>query len=149
MKKLKLNKNQKELRKRIIEISYKNKLSHIGSCLNTIDLIDGVYEIKSKKDKFVLSSGHAAVAWYVVLEKYLGKKIYDNIICFHPDKPTNNEISVSSGSLGQGLPIAVGMALSDRKRHIYCLISDGECSEGSIWESLRIIEDNMINNLIV
>jgi len=65
----------------------------------------------------------------------------------HPDRNSAIGIDVSTGSLGQGLPIALGMALSDKKKNVYCLISDGECAEGSIWEALRIAHDNKINNL--
>lgn len=149
MKTIKFTKNQKDLRKRIIDISYKNRLSHIGSCLNVVDLIDSVYERKRKDDVFVLSAGHSAVAWYAVMEKYTGIVKYDKIDCIHPDRLTNKDVHVSTGSLGQGLPIALGIALSNRKRMVYCLISDGESNEGSIWESLRIVVDNSISNLVV
>jgi transketolase len=149
MKTLVLNQNQKLLRRRIIEISFKNNLSHIGSCLNVIDLVDGVYSHKKKDDLFVLSAGHSAVSWYAVLEKFNPGVKFDNIICIHPDKLSNDLISVSTGSLGQGLPIAVGMALADKDIEVYCLISDGECAEGSIWESLRVISENSITNLTV
>jgi transketolase len=149
MNNLKLNKNQKLLRKRIIDISYKNKLSHIGSCLNSVDLIDGVYAVKKKNDVFILSSGHSAVAWYAVLEKYSKKIIYDKIECIHPDRILDKNISVSTGSLGQGLPIAVGIALAKPENEVFCLISDGESAEGSVWESLRIISDKKIKNIKV
>lgn len=149
MKTLVLNQNQKLLRKRIIDISFKNKLSHIGSCLNVIDLIDGVYSHKRDNDLFILSAGHSAVSWYVVLEKFNSKIKFDHITCIHPDKLSNDLISASTGSLGQGLPIAVGMALADKTAQVYCLISDGECAEGSIWESLRIIGEKSITNLTV
>lgn len=149
MKSLILNQNQKQLRKRIIDISFKNNLSHIGSCLNVIDLIDGIYSHKRNNDLFVLSAGHSAIAWYVVLEKFNPKVKFDYINCIHPDKLTNDLVSVSTGSLGQGLPISVGMALADKDIHVYCLISDGECAEGSIWESLRILGERAITNLTV
>src|SRR2546427_251920 len=60
----------KDLKKRIIEISYKNKLSHIGSCLTAVDIIDEIYAIKKPNEKFILSSGHAGLALYCVIEKY-------------------------------------------------------------------------------
>jgi len=65
----------------------------------------------------------------------------------HPDMNPRFGIDVSTGSLGQGLPIAVGMALADRTRNVYCLVSDGECTEGSIWEALRLVVEQKINNL--
>jgi len=148
MDKFTFDTNQKLLRKRLLEISYLRKQSHLGSCLTSIDLIDAVYQIKNKNDIFVLSCGHAAFAWYVVLEKYGFLKEKDLMkFNVHPDRNPSLGIEVSAGSLGQGLPIAVGMALADSSRNIYCLVSDGECAEGSIWESLRIISDKKINNL--
>jgi transketolase len=142
------NENQKKLRKRLIEILYNSHSSHIGSCLTAIDLIDLVYSIKKKEERFVLSNGHSALALYVVLEKngYI-KDIESEHLNIHPDRNTNIGIEVSTGSLGLGLPIATGMALADRNKLVYCLISDGECAEGSIWESLRIIYEQRIVNL--
>ena len=64
----------------------------------------------------------------------------------HPDRSLEKGIKVSTGSLGQGFPIALGMAIADPKRNIYCMISDGECAEGSIWESLRILVDQKVKN---
>lgn len=143
-----LSKEQKDTRRRILEISYKSKLSHIGSCLTAIDLIDAIYKVKLKDEKFVLSNGHAAVAWYVVLERNgLLKKDQTEKLHIHPDRNPDFGIDVSSGSLGQGLPIALGIALSNKKKNVYCIISDGEATEGSIWESLRIFQDKKIYNL--
>lgn len=147
MKKILLNDDQKSLRRRIIELSFKNGLSHIGSCLNSIDLIDEIYMHKKEEEIFVLSSGHSAVALYCVLEKHNPEITFDKIACIHPDRSINNKISVSTGSLGQGLPISIGLALSDKSKNVYCMISDGECAEGSIWESLRIISEKHITNL--
>ncbi len=139
----------KDLKKRILSLSYKYKLSHIGSCLTAVDIIDEIYATKKKDEKFVLSCGHAGLALYVVIEKYEGidaEKIW-NHHGTHPDRCKECHIYCSSGSLGHGLPIAVGMALADRKKDVYCLISDGECSEGIIWEALRIAEEQKLGNL--
>lgn len=145
---MKLTKNQKLLRCKLLEIINDVHTSHIGSCLSIIDIVDSVYQIKAKNEKFILSNGHAAASLYVVLEKY---KYLDkaNLVDYnvHPDRDENKGIDLSTGSLGQGLPIAVGMALANRKKNVYCLISDGECAEGSIWEALRIIYDQKITNL--
>ncbi|MBI3485943.1 hypothetical protein HY025_03260 [Candidatus Daviesbacteria bacterium] len=149
MKKL-LTKDQKKLRRRILDITFQAKTAHLGSCLSVIDILDSIYKIKKKQEKFVLSNGHAAVGLYVVLEKYgflknpsLGK------LKVHPHRDEKKGIDVSTGSLGQGLPIGVGMALADRKNRVYCVISDGECSEGSIWEAFRIAVEQKLENLIV
>ncbi len=146
----KLTPNQKKLRQRILEISYEAKTSHIGSCLSVIDLIDGIYSVKAKNDRFILSSGHAAVSLYVVLEKNGIIKVA-NLEKFHihPDRSLKFGIDVSTGSLGQGLPIAAGMAFADRGKNIYTIISDGECTEGSIWETLRVAYDLHLNNLFI
>jgi transketolase len=144
----KMNDNYKQT---ILEVSYKNQLTHVGSCLTAADIIDKVYQMKQKGDKVVLSSGHAGLALYSVIEKYEGidaEGIY-NHHGVHPDRCDKCHIDCSSGSLGQGLPIAVGMALGDPKHNVYCVTSDGEWAEGSMWEALRIASDKLIGNLII
>src|SRR3990167_54021 len=147
----------KELKKRILKISYEKKLSHLGSVLTAVDIIDEIFKIKKPDEKFVLSSGHAALALYVVLEKYL-KNTVDTCVSHraeylfdkhgvHPNR--DRHIDCSTGSLGHGIGIAVGMALADRSRNVYCLISDGECAEGSVWEALRIAKEQNLTNLQV
>jgi transketolase len=141
------------LEQRILDISYEKKLSHIGSCLTAVNIIRDIYKIRKPDEPFVLSSGHAALALYVVLEDYfkvpgMAEYLFDKH-GVHPNRDLKDGIYASSGSLGHGLGIAVGMALSDRSRNVYCLISDGECAEGSIWESLRIARDQKLTNLKV
>ncbi len=144
-----LTTEQKVLRKRILELSHKSQLSHLGSCLTAIDLIDAVYAVKQKEEKFVLSNGHAGIALYVVLEKhgYLKNLHKQKHLSVHPDRDIKKGIHVSTGSLGQGLPIALGMALADRRKNVYCMISDGECEEGSIWEALKVAWKHKVTNL--
>lgn len=146
----KLTPGQKYLRRRILEVSHEVHMSHIGSCLSAIDLINAVYALKKKDERFILSNGHAGVALYAVLEK---KGILDKPtlkkLHVHPDRNSELGIDVSTGSLGQGLPIAVGMALGNRKKRVFVLISDGECAEGSIWEALRIAEEEKLSNLYI
>lgn len=145
---MKLTQNQKQIRKKLLTIINDVHTSHIGSCLSVIDIIDGIYRNKAKDEKFVLSNGHAAAALYVILEKYKYLKNANLVdLNVHPDRDVSKGIDVSTGSLGQGLPIAIGMAIADRKKNVYCLISDGESAEGSIWESLRIVHDQKISNL--
>jgi transketolase N-terminal domain/subunit len=87
MKKMKFSSQQKETRRRIIELSYQLKISHLGSCLSAVDIIEAVYQAKKKEERFVLSGGHAAIALYVILEKY---KIMDSSVIrelhIHPDR---------------------------------------------------------------
>lgn len=146
----KLSHNQKALRRRILEISHPAHYSHLGSCLSSIDLIDAVYRYKRKDEIFVLSNGHAGIALYVVLEKYgfLNSETIQNLN-IHPDRNPSKGLYVSTGSLGQGLPIALGIALSNRKKKVYCMISDGECAEGSIWEAFRMASDLELENLVI
>lgn len=136
----------KDLQKRILQISYEQGLSHIGSCLTIVDIIDSIYGMKKKDEKFVLSCGHAHLAHLVVREKYEGYKI-GKIHDIHCN--TKDGCDVPTGSLGSGLPIAVGMALADRTKAVYCVISDGECFEGSIWESINIAAELQLKNLII
>jgi transketolase len=103
---------------------------------------------KKDHERFVLSSGHAGIALYVVLEErgLLAPSFIDDLN-IHPDRNQKIGIDVSTGSLGQGLPIALGMALADRNKNVYCLLSDGECSEGSVWEAFRVGIEQKISNL--
>ena len=143
-----LTKNQKQIRLKLLYYLYISHASHIGPSFSVIDLLDAIYFVKKRNEKFVLSNGHTAAALYIILEKY-GYLKHSNLsrLHIHPDRDFKYGIDVSTGSLGQGLPIAVGMALSDRNKNVYCLISDGECAEGSMWESFRLIHDLHIHNL--
>lgn len=138
-----------DLKKRILEIAYKNKLSHLGSYLSSVEIIDEIYSNKQKDDIFILSSGHAALALYVVLEKYEGKNAEELFKKHggHPHRDEEDGLYCSTGSLGTGITIAVGRAIVNPKRKVYVLISDGETAEGSIWESLRFIKENNIENI--
>lgn len=140
-----------QLEKRIIDISYKNKIGHLSSNLNAVNIIDNIYSIKNLNDIFILSSGHAGLALYTVLEKYEKKNAEDlyKKHGVHPHRDLENNIYCSTGSLGMGLTLACGYALADKTRNIYCLISDGESSEGSVWESLRFIYEAKLENLKV
>lgn len=144
-----LNREQKEIRRRILEISFQRNFSHLGSCLSSADLINAIYKVKKSNEKFVLSNGHAGIALYVILEKngFIKDPKILNSLNVHPDRNPKIGIDVSTGSLGQGLPIALGMALANKRQNVYCVISDGECAEGSIWETLRIAIDQKVTNL--
>lgn len=135
-------------RRRIIELSYEADTTHIGSALSSVDIIEAIYSVKKIDEKFVLSNGHAAAALYVVMEKYgLLSEPSIKDLGVHPDRNLDLGIEVSSGSLGQGFPIAVGMALANREKNVYCCVSDGECAEGSIWEAMRIASNEKLTNI--
>lgn len=140
-----------KLEKRCIELTYGHNMTHLGSVLTAVGLIDKIYLAKNKDDKFVLSSGHAFLAHAVVLEKN-GVGDADSLIerhGTHPNRDPLNKIWVSTGSLGQGLPIAVGMAVARPEIDIFVLVSDGELAEGSCWEALRIAGELRLENLKV
>ena len=139
------------LKKRIAEISYKYKLGHLGSYLSSIEIIDEIFSKMHKDDIFILSSGHASLAMYVCLEKYHGINAEELFIKHggHPHRDEENKIYCSTGSLGLGLTISLGRAVANPKRKVWVLISDGEAAEGSIWESLKTIVEESINNVEV
>jgi len=149
-------KTLEQLEKRVLDISYALKLSHIGSCLTALPIIQLIYRMRKLDEPFVLSSGHAGLALYVILEDFYSKEngFYgiNAVDLFHkhgvhPNRDLQNGIYFSGGSLGHGLPVAVGMALADRSKNVYCLISDGEIAEGSIWEALNIARNQKLTNL--
>jgi len=123
----------------ILECSFINHLAHLGSSLSCIDIIDVIYDLKKDEDRFILSNGHAAMAWYVILMKH-GLLTKSDILQLnnHPDRNPDLGIEVSTGSLGHGFAIAIGIALANRDNDVYCVLSDGECSEGIVWEAMRI-----------
>jgi transketolase len=139
----------KKLEKRIMDITYQEGLSHLSSTLSALPIIEEIYKEKKDDEIFILSNGHAGLALYVVLEDLYGidatMLLHKHGI--HPGKDLENKLYCSTGSLGSGLPIAVGHALADRTKNVYCMISDGEAAEGSIWESLRFIKESKLDNL--
>lgn len=135
--------------KRIIDITYQEKLSHLSSCLSAWPIIHEIYDLKKEDEVFILSNGHAGLALYCELEARYG---IDPVMLLHkhgihPGKDLENKLYCSTGSLGSGLPIAVGHALANRSKNVYCMISDGESAEGSIWESLRFARVQKLDNL--
>lgn len=139
------------LKNRILEISYKNKSSHISSCLTAVDIIDDIYKIKKSNEPFILSSGHAFLGLAVVLEAK-GIANAEELIekhGVHPTRDIENDIWYTTGSLGCGITAACGFALADRTRNVYCLISDGECAESDVFSSLQFAKNNKLDNLHV
>jgi transketolase len=138
----------KNLQLRTLDITHKKKLSHLSSTLPAVNILDYIYSKKLPQDKVVVSNGHCGLALYCVLEKFYNKDAEALLEKhgIHPNRDLSDEIFCSTGSLGLGLPIAVGLALG-ADYNVHCTISDGESCEGSIWESLRFVEDNKISNL--
>jgi len=137
------------MKKRLLELCYNNRLHHLSSYFTSIDIISDNYSEKKEDDIFILSAGHAVAALYVVLENKYGLDAQKLLETHgeHPKFSKEDRIYCSTGSLGMGLTVAVGYALANRDRDVYCLISDGEAAEGCIWESLAFCYIHKINNL--
>ena len=150
MNKLELEEEAKKRRKEILDLAVEYKLSHIASALSIVELTIFLYEyILTSDDKFILSKGHGCLSLYTALRhKGLNPKLSG-----HPDIDRIEGIECTTGSLGHGLPMAVGMALArkitNKPGRIFVLISDGECQEGTTWESLLIAAQHKLDNLVV
>ena len=124
--------------------------AHLGGSFSMIEILLTLYEVIIKKnDKFILSKAHASFPLCILLkEKGLNPKLTT-----HLELDKKNGIHCTTGSLGHGLPIATGMAfakkIKKRSGKIYVMISDGECQEGTTWESLLIAAKHKLDNLVV
>ena len=139
----------KKLYHRLLDICYHNKLHHLGSYFSCLHILDKIHGQMNKDDIFILSNGHAVVALYVILEKYYGLNAQELLNKYgeHPKRNELDKIFCSTGSLGMGITVAVGRAIANQNRNVYCMISDGECAEGSVWEALRFSNDHGVHNL--
>jgi transketolase len=160
-----------DLRKHIISMIYKAQSGHPGGSLSIVEFVTACYfkymNVDPKnprwenRDRFVLSKGHACPAQYSALAM---KGFFDievlntlreegSILQGHPDMKKCPGIDISTGSLGQGLSCAVGMALAakrdDKDYNVFCIIGDGESQEGMIWEGLGVANKYQLDNLIV
>ena len=140
------------IRKTIIHMAHKSKSPHVGSSLSCVDILTVLYfdvlrlEPWERRDIFILSKGHAAMALYStlavkgILDKNLldGYCLNNGTLPAHLDRFSIKGVEVSAGSLGHGFNIGLGMAYGFRKkgsgRKVYTIIGDGESQEGSIWE---------------
>ena len=160
------------LRKEIIKTAAEAKIPHIGSCLSCLDLLVYLYWEKlninpnqpfdKSRDRFLLSKGHGAPGLFQVLAErgFFNKKLLKefgkagSVFHEHPPKPGYIPgIEAATGSLGHGLPMAVGMALAEKinnlKFRTYAILSDGECNEGSIWEAALLASAQKLNKLTI
>ena len=141
----------KKLRNRILEVALRDGMGHIPSALSILHIIWYLHdEAMTPDDVFILSKGHGCMALYAVLEE---KKLmqWDSRLWGHPKR--GEAITASTGSLGHGMPMAVGMALAKKikgeKGRVFCLIGDGECNEGTIWESSLLANHHELDNLVI
>jgi len=150
------------LRKKVIDMVYDKKSGHIGGCFSMAELTSVLYEDYDigGKDKLILSKGHAVPIIYAVLHE-LGKISDEELNLFreidsplqgHPDKLRLPLVDATTGSLGQGLSIAIGHShgktLRGEDGTVFCVLGDGELQEGQVWESLMYYPKTELKNLI-
>jgi len=158
------------IRRRTIETSARARIPHLGSCLSCVELLTALYwqELRidpqspdsPDRDRFVLSKGHGAPVLFQVLAERgffsvewlsdFGKS--GSVFHEHPPKPGYIPgVEAATGSLGHGLPMALGMAIAERiqgrQTRCYALLSDGECNEGSIWEAAMLAAGQKVTHL--
>ncbi|HEY3453463.1 MAG TPA: transketolase [Bryobacteraceae bacterium] len=156
------------MRRIILNQSKRANVGHIGSCLCVVEILSALYSFvvmgsssnDPERDRFILSKGHAGLALYaaLVLKGWLSEEQLgtfcgeDTFLGVHPEAAIPG-VDFSTGSLGQGICIAVGAALAARlqgsKRRVFCLISDAECNEGSVWEAAMLAAQHRLSNLHV
>ena len=163
-----------DIRREIIEASHDvgRQGVHIGSALSAADILAVIYSdvlkydtsnpLSEERDFFVLSKGHAYIGYYAVLAKagfFSNEDIKTQFMTdggwlpVHPVKNLDKGIEFSGGSLGTGMPFAVGKAyalkLKGKQNKVYSLVGDGECDEGSIWEAFISASNLGLDNLTV
>lgn len=164
-----LEKISKDIRNDIVDMIYSAGSGHPGGSLSCVEILVALYHRLmnlnldnegSRIDKFILSKGHASSCYYAVLsskgyiphEDLKTFRKFDSYLEGHPCIKING-VDVSSGSLGQGLSIANGMAISKKvsgkEGNVYCLVGDGEIEEGQIWEACMSSSKYNLNNLIL
>lgn len=160
----------REIRKKIVKMIFNSQTSHIGSALSCVDILAVLYynilaidpenPQDPGRDRFILSKGHAASALYATLaqrgffpEEVLKEYCIDGgRLPGHSTMGSVPGVEVSTGSLGHGLPMGIGMALAAKHNggwyRIFVLLSDGECDEGSTWEGAMFASHHKLDNLV-
>lgn len=171
MNNLDLEKKANEIRKGIVTAVHSAKSGHPGGSLSATDIFTYLYFVemnvdpkapkKDDRDRFVLSKGHVAPGYYSTLahrgffpvEDLVTLRHTGSYLQGHPDKKHIPGVDMSSGSLGQGISAAVGMALSgkldDASYRVYTLLGDGELQEGQVWEAAMFAGARKLDNLVV
>jgi transketolase len=164
-----LEEKARNLRVAIVRALHKSQSGHTGGSLSAIDMVTALYFSKMRhdpanpaweeRDRFVLSKGHAAPAQYVALaeagyfprEDLMMLRRLGSHLQGHPDSKSTPGIEVCTGSLGQGLSMANGMALAlrldGRENRVYALLGDGELQEGQVWEAAMAAAHYKLDNL--
>ena len=166
-----LREKAKELRKMLLTMIYKAQSGHPGGSLSATDIVASLYfhtlrvDPKNPKwedrDRFVLSKGHVCPVLYsalimrgIISEDTIGTlRKQGSILQGHPDMKRCPGIEISTGSLGQGISCAVGMAIAgkmdEKEYRVYTLLGDGECDEGQVWEAAQAANKYQLDNLTV
>ena len=148
-----------EIRKELLHLHYEKQLPHIGSELSCIEILVGLhFRVMKNEDTFILSKSHAAPALYAIqhIKDIISDTDYSTVgnkfgsrLAEHVSYPEND---YKGGSLGHGLPFAVGLALGkkldSKEDRIFCLLSDGELQEGSTYEAMNFASRYDLHNLI-
>ncbi len=169
-KAVKLDERSKYLRRRMVETLAATRRGHVGAALSLIEILrvlyDDILRYDSKnpkwsgRDRCILSKGHGCLALYAILqdkgffpESELWKFCEaDGLLGGHPEVKVPG-VEASTGSLGHGLPIGVGLAINaryDKSHHrVFVIVGDGECNEGSVWEAAMSASKHNLSNLTV
>ncbi|GAG59240.1 unnamed protein product [marine sediment metagenome] len=164
-----LEKKSNIARQKILKMTTECEGGHLAGSLSCTDLLVALYfhilnhrpnkPLWEKRDRFILSKGHAAPVFYVLLsmsgyfpdEELSTLRKIDSRLQGHPDCKKLPGVEISTGSLGQGFSAAVGMALGykydNHKGHIFCLLGDGECDEGQVWEAAMFASNYDLKNI--
>lgn len=142
----------KKIRRTILTASYEANACHIGSALSCVEILLEIYSRLREGDFFIFSKASGVAALYAVLAER-GVIPEDKVAFYLKNYPLPSKevpgVIWSGGSLGHGLPAAVGLALADRTKRVYCLMSDAELQEGTTWESLLFKRQHSLDNLII
>jgi len=167
----KINKMARQMRRKILDVSHScNVNAHIGGGLSIVDIMATLYGAVLKydlnnpewveRDRFILSKGHGVLGYYSALlvggiiaeEVFTTFQTNESDLIAHPVMNIKLGIESSNGSLGQGLSMAVGLALAAKKRElnhkVYVLLGNGECNEGAVWEAVMSASHFKLDNLI-
>lgn len=144
-----LSERSKQVRRDAIDISLKNGGYHYGGSFSCAEILVNLFDVVLKEnDRFILSKGHGCWVYYVLLRE-LG---FNPTLEGHPHYEPENGVWCTAGSMGHGLPVGMGQALARKLRgddsKVFVLMGDGECQEGTTWESILIASRLKLNNLV-
>lgn len=145
-----LSKRSKEIRTKAFFLSKENGGYHYGGSFSCAEILLALYDyILEKDDVFILSKGHGCWVYYALLQE----RGYKPKLEGHPHRDLRNGVYWSTGSEGHGFPVALGVALAKKIQKkpgkVYVLLGDGECQEGTTWESILLAKKYNLDNLKV